>query len=81
MENTLVRESQVVSGFELYIEAHHIISNRRMNTSAEGIISIFVKTMIPPGIIQCFEAKNTFSIVGIRNINCTATKNFYFEFC
>lgn len=59
-----------------------------MNTSAEGIISIFVMTVIPSGIILrmfrsqvliAIQYKNTFSIVGIGNMNCIATKKFYFE--
>lgn len=53
LPSNLVKTWQIISSLhlrlfllvsELYVEADHVISNiRRMNTGAEGIISIFMK--------------------------------------
>lgn len=57
-----------------------------MDTSAEGIISIFIQLLhfIPPVIIlKIFRSqvqyKNTFSTIIVRNINCMHCSNSYQE--
>lgn len=74
--------------FELYNEDHLLSNIRRMNTSAQGIISMFIITFIPPRIILkmfrsqaliTIQYENIFSTTGIRNINCMHFSNSYQE--
>lgn len=86
----IIFDSQVGWHCELYIAVYHIISHiRRMSTSAEGIISMFIKSLhfIPPGlilkvcrsqVIVIRQYGNTSSTI-IRNRSCMHFSNSYQE--